>query len=171
MTSQRSIRELFSTYVSTLAELRKREVIRSANNPVADYAELLFMRAFNLNPAPGSTKGYDASDEFGRKYEIKGRRPTSDQPSRQLSALRELDKKHFDFLGGVLFAEDFSVLRACLIPHTQVLALSTYTSHTNSWRFLLRDSVWQVDGVIDATEALRGAEAELDTPAAYPTER
>ncbi len=50
------------------------------------------------------------------RYQIKGRRITRDNPSRQLSALRDLAKDNFDFLAGVLFAEDFGVIRAAIIP-------------------------------------------------------
>jgi hypothetical protein len=156
---QTSTRDLFNLYVATLSELRDRGVTRSTNNPVADYAELLFKDALCLDRTPKSTKGHDATDKAGRKYEVKGRRMTAHNTSRQLSALRSLDKKHFDFLGGVLFRADFSVLRACLVPHEQVLANATYRSHTNSWIFHLRDSVWELSGVIDVTAKLQEAEA------------
>ena len=155
---QTPTRELFKLYVATLSELRDRGVTRSTNNPIADYAELLFESALCFHRTPKSTKGHDATDRAGLKYEIKGRRLTAHNTSRQLSALRGLDKKHFDFLGGVLFRADFSVLRACLIPHDQVLAHATYRSHTNSWIFHLRDSTWGLPGVIDVTAQLQAAE-------------
>jgi hypothetical protein len=45
------------------------------------------------------------------KYEIKGRRPTPANPSRQPSDLRGLTNHHFDYLVGVFFAPDLRVLR------------------------------------------------------------
>lgn len=143
---------------ATLTELRLRGVTRSTNNPIADYAELLFERALRLKRAERSTKGYDALDHGGLKYEIKARRVTAQNSSRQLSALRGLDQKHFDFLGGVLFNENFSVHRACLVPHRRVLSNSTYVPQTNSWKFFLLDSVWALPGVVDVTAKLQKAE-------------
>jgi len=43
------------------------------------------------------------------------------QHSRQLSALRDLRSARFDFLAGVLFAEDYSVMRAAIIPYAVAL--------------------------------------------------
>jgi hypothetical protein len=152
-----STRALLGVFVAALAELRDRGVTRSTNNPIADYAERLFERALQLQLATKSTKGYDAPDGTGQKYEIKGRRITAHNKSRQLSSLRGLDQKHFTFLAGVLFNEDFSVLRACLIPHEQVLLVSKYNPHTNGWIFHLRDSVWTLPGAIDVTAKLQEA--------------
>lgn len=156
-----STRQLFSLFVGVLHELRSREIIRSTNNPIADYAELLCEKALSLQRAPKSTKGFDATDRSARKYEIKGRRVTGHNSSRQLSALRALNEEHFTFLAGVLFREDFSVLRGCLVPHKQVLDHSTYREHTNAWIFHLNDSVWELPGVIDITAELQGAERAL----------
>ena len=61
----------------------------------------------------------------------------------------------FDFLSGLLFNEDFTVMRAALIPHAAALKRSTYVEHTNSHRFLLRDNVWEARGVREVTKELR----------------
>jgi hypothetical protein len=156
--TKKSTQELFALFGAALTELKNRGVTRSTNNPIADYAELLFEKALRLQRAPPSTKGYDALDRAGRKYEIKGRRVTAHNSSRQLSALRGLDQKPFDFMGGVLFNEDFSVFRACLVPHEQVLSNSAFVHQTNSWKFFLLDSVWDLPGVVDVTAKLRKAE-------------
>jgi hypothetical protein len=149
-------------FAGCLDELKRRGVTRSTNNPVADYAEFLFQNALSLKLCPKSTKGYDATDTHGRKYEIKGRRLTSHNTSRQLSAIRGLDENHFDFLAGVLFGADFTVQKACLVPHDQVSILSAYREHTNSWILHLRDSVWTKPGVIDVTQDLVKAQVEHD---------
>jgi hypothetical protein len=146
--------ELLALFSEVLDELRRRETIRSTNNPVADYAESLVSRALSLALAPKSSTGYDAVDALGRRYEIKGRRPTKQNPSRQLSAIRGLKAKHFSFLAGVLFAEDFSVHRACLIPYETVKQLAVYREHVNAWILHLRDSVWSAPGVQDITEPI-----------------
>jgi hypothetical protein len=155
-----SVSELLRLFVQVLDDLRRRDVIRSTNNPIADYAEFLFERALDLTRAPKSTKGYDAVDPSGRRYEIKARRITSHNRSRQLSAIRGLDHAHFTFLAAVLFREDFTVWKACLIPYDTVLNHSKYIQHTNSWKFDLRDDVWTLPGVTDVSDPVMQAERE-----------
>jgi hypothetical protein len=66
----------------------------------------------------------------------------------------------FDYLAGVLFREDFQVSKACLVPVAQVRTHSEYIRRTNSWRFLLRDSVWDLPGVIDISSDVAAAQSE-----------
>lgn len=54
--------------------------------------------------------------------------------------------------------ENYRVLRAALIPHAVVLEFATRVEHTNSWRFMLRDSVWLVPSVVDVTSKLQRIE-------------
>jgi hypothetical protein len=151
-------RELLTLYGHVLEQLRERGTIRSTNNPVADYAEALCVRALGVTLATKSTRGHDGIDREGRRIEIKGRRLTPHNPSRQLSAIRALKDRHFDFLAGVLFDAGFGVLKACLIPYDVVASASTYVPGTNSWRFLLRDGVWKLPGVIDVTAQIKKAQ-------------
>ncbi|MGF6313476.1 hypothetical protein ABIB82_007850 [Bradyrhizobium sp. i1.8.4] len=80
-------------------ELRRRGVIRSSNNPVGDLAEHLFCRAFGWKQAPNSMRDADATDGAEVRYQIKGRRLTSHNRSRQLGALRDLPAQGFDVQG------------------------------------------------------------------------
>ena len=153
----RSTRELLTLFGETLGELRRRNVIRSNNNPVADYAERIAADALGLTLVSRSTAGYDAIDTQGGRFEIKGRRRTPENRSTQLSAIRGLDKNHFDFLIGILFEDDFSVQRACLVPIHVVRLVSAYRAHVNAWVLHLRDSLWEVDGVKDVTAEIRKA--------------
>ena len=113
-----SVKELLSLYAHSLEELRRRGAVRSTNNPAADYAEFLVSKALGLSVAGKSNSGFDATGPDGSRYQIKARRITRHNSSRQLSFIRGLgeDKRPFDHLAGVLFNEDFSVLRACLVP-------------------------------------------------------
>ncbi len=149
--------DLFALYAAVLEELRRRQVIRSTNNPAADYAEFLVVKALGLHLAPKSTTGYDATDPNGKRYEIKGRRLTAHNKSRQLSAIRGLPEHHFAYLAGVLFAEDFSVLRACLVPVDMVEKEATYRKHIDGWILHLRDALWDRPGVQDITERVKAA--------------
>ena len=151
-----SASELLAAHAQITDELRQRGVTRSANNPAGDYAEHLFCRAFGWRQADNSVKSYDAIDDRGgTRFQIKSRRLTAANTSRQVSALRGLDGDCFDFLAGVLFNKDFSVYRAAIIPHSVVLANAKYGAHTNSWRFFLRDGLWETAEVVDVTKQLR----------------
>lgn len=159
--SKLSVIELLETYASILKELKSRGIVHSTNNPVANYSELLVCRALGLHGMTESNKGYDAKDDRGHKYEIKGRRLTSENPSRQLSVLRELGNGHFDYLVGVLFSENFRVDKGCVIPHELVLERAKYRTHTNAHIFHLVDDIWDKKGVRDITENLKKAEREI----------
>ena len=76
--------------------------------------------------------------------------------------IRDLDG--FDVLAAVLFDGVYRVVRAALIPGGVVRHRSTYTGHTNSYRFMLRDNVWDAPEVIDATARLRAILQRSDGP-------
>src|SRR5947209_7395503 len=87
-----TVPDLLGLYVSVLAELRRRKVVRTSNNPVGDYAEWLVADRLNLALTNNSNAGYDAVDVNGLRYQIKSRRLTPENPSTQLGAIRDLDK-------------------------------------------------------------------------------
>jgi hypothetical protein len=128
---------------------------RSANSPTGDLAEYLFCKAFGWRQAGQSHANIDAIGPDGRRYQIKGRRITRYNSSRQLSAIRDLAAEHFDFLAGVLFNEDYSIMRAALIPYAIALQRASFVERTNSHRFLLRDDIWNAPDVRDVTTELR----------------
>jgi hypothetical protein len=159
-----SVRDLLQTYCDVMAELRKREVLRSSNNPVADFSELLFCRAFGWNREGASATGFDAICSKGLRYQIKGRRLTAENPSRQLSFIRRLPEHQFDLLAGVLFHSGFQIQRAALIPHEVVEERARYSKHANAWLFDLKDEVWGAPGVVDVTESLLSTFQQIDSP-------
>ncbi len=89
-------RALLFLFADVMEELRRRDVVRSSNNPVADYTEWLVARSLSLKLRPGSSTGFDAEDKDGKRYEIKGRRLTEHNgvhatqchPRARLAALR-----------------------------------------------------------------------------------
>ena len=153
-----STSDLLTLYARIINELRSRGLTRSANSPVGDLAEYLFCKAFNWEQAGNSKANLDAVDSEGNRYQIKARRLTQHNTSRQLSAIRNLHGNHFDMLAGVLFTEDFGVLRAALVPRTIVIDRARFQQSTNSHRFLLQDNVWDMQGVRDVTEELRAVD-------------
>jgi len=156
-----SVPELLQTYCDVMDELRLREIVRSSNNPVADYSELLFCRAFSWTRQGGSNLGFDAVCSKSARYQIKGRRLTPSNRSTQLSFIRRLPDKQFDFLAGVLFHNGFVIKRGALIPHAIVEARARFSEHAKAWLFELKDEVWTEPGVVDVTADLRSAAEQL----------
>ncbi|MCC6914151.1 MAG: hypothetical protein IT566_10655 [Rhodospirillaceae bacterium] len=137
-------------------ELRRRGIVRSANNPTGDLAEYIFCKAYNWDREGNSKAGFDATcKRTKKKYQIKARRVTSRNKSRQLSAIRELDACHFDFLAGIIFNERYEVARAIIVPHSAIRGRCTYVEHTNSHKLLLHDDVWKLPGAKDVTRKLQ----------------
>jgi hypothetical protein len=156
--SQLSPLALLALHARVSEELRTRGITRSSNNPTGDLAEYLFCKAFSWNQAGNSNANIDAVGPDGNRYQIKGRRITKFNKSRQLSAIRDFEGGHFDFLAAILFAEDYTVLRGAIIPRAVVEARAVFVKHTNSHKFILRDDVWDALGVSDVTTDLRAVQ-------------
>ncbi len=159
--SDRPADSLLRLFVRTLDELQRRKLIRSGNNPVADYAENVAARALRLTLAPNSRAGYDGTDAEGCRYQIKARRVTSKNKSRQLSVIRNLEQRPFDRLVGIIFNAEFCVLRACIVPVETVQQLARHSRHQNGHLFFLKDRVWNEPGVDDVTAQFQGAANEV----------
>jgi hypothetical protein len=149
---------LLRLHAGVLEELRRRGVVRSSNNPVADLAEHLATIAFRLKLAPKSARGYDASGR-GLRFQVKARRLTPHNRSRQLGFFRGLDdaERPFDVLIGMLFEADFTVYRAAWVPFGIVKLRASPVEYVKASRFILADSVWAIPGVRDVTGIFRGA--------------
>lgn len=152
-----SVMELLRLHGAVLNELRRREIVRTSNSPVGDYAELLFATAFGWTLESSSAAGHDATDKDGVRYQIKSRRLTKANGSRQLSFLRRLPEKKFDVLAAVLFDSRYRVQRAILLPHEGLEPRCRYSAHANGWLFRLEDSCWAMPGARDVTEEVRTA--------------
>ena len=156
--------ELLTFQARIADELRSRGIARTSNNVTGDLAEYLFCLAFGWAPAANSNAHIDAIDKGGARYQIKGRRITRHNASRQLGALRDLAGQHFDFLAAVLFAEDYRVMRAAIVPRAVVKERAAFVKRTNSHKFFLRDDVWSAAGVRDVTRELTDAAGALERP-------
>lgn len=149
--------ELLALHCQVMGLLRERNVVRSANNPVADYTESLVAKALGATLVTASQAGYDAVGPDGTRYQVKGRRLTVANGSTQLSAIRNLDKAPFDHLAAVVYDANLAVLYAGLIPLSVVQQLGRYRAHTNSHTLHFRRSVLALDGVVDITDRVRAA--------------
>lgn len=154
--------ELLVLYDALLCELRDRQITRSSNNPVADYSEWLASRALGLTLQGRSTTGFDGVCAEGCRYEVKGRRRTPQNTSVQLSQIRGLDKKHFDYLIGIIYRSDFTIEYAGKIPHVVVSERAKYNVHTNASILHFKPDILEDVRVIDITEMIRAASQGQD---------
>lgn len=150
-----SIRDLLQLNAGIGDELRAREICRTSNSPVGDVAEFLFHRTFGWTLETNSKAGFDAVCPKLGKIQIKSRRVSVHNPSRQAGDIRNLDKRLFDYLAGVVFDHAYNVHVAMLIPHNLVVELATAIHHTRSSRIYLRDDLLSVSGVRDLTVEVR----------------
>lgn len=146
--------ELLQLHASIIDELKRREVVRTKNNPIGDYAEWLVAKALNLQLARNSSAGYDGKDINGIKYQIKARRITPENKSSQLSAIRNLSGKDFDELVGLIFDEKYQILVAVQIPHEVVKEYAEYREHVNGHILHLRGKVLEDIRVKDIRNVL-----------------
>lgn len=86
--SEMSVLNPLKLLSSIIDELKRREVVRTKNNPLGDYTEWLVSKALELKLSSNSSAGYDALDKNDLRIQIKGRRITPENESRQLSAIR-----------------------------------------------------------------------------------
>ena len=156
--SKMSLRELERLHAQIMHEFRRRGVPRSGANLTAELARFLFCAAYGWREAPAREKGYSAVGVEGERVLIRGRRLRRRNPSRQLSAIRDLGA--FDTLAAVLLDEDYRVLRAALIPHAVVREWCSFLRGTNGCRFTLSNDVWHDARVVDATGILRAVESK-----------
>jgi len=135
-------KELLELYGKLMEELRRRKLVRSSNNPVSDYAEKIVCEKLGLSLQKKSSKGYDAIDEnTGTKYQIKARRLTNHNKSRQLGVIRNLDQNLFDFLIAVIFNESFEPIEIWRIPQATIPKYARYSQHQNGHILVLTGKV------------------------------
>jgi hypothetical protein len=149
-----SDQQLLQTYAAILEELRVRGIARTSNNPVADYTEWLVCSKLGLRQQANSTAGFDASAEDGTRFEIKSRRVTRHNSSVQLSAIRNLKARNFEYLIGVIYEADFSIRYAAKVPHELIADNSRFSRHSNAHFLNLTGSVLGLEEVEDITSVL-----------------
>ncbi len=155
-----STSELLSSYREVLAELRRREIVRTGNAPTGDYAETLVKVAFSGELAPNSEKSWDVRTPDEEKIQVKSRLlddPTKSK-QRQLSPIRSWG---FDSLVIVLFDSTYRVWKAVKVPADLVRGTGTHSDWVNGELIIARDSLLSHDKAQDVTELLRTTAASL----------
>lgn len=133
--------QLLQQQAAIIDELIKRGVVRTRNNPVADYGEYVVAQALNLDLQNNSHTGFDAADSKGVRFQIKARRITPERKSKQLGVIRNLKKKDFDYLIAVIFNHDFNVDSCYKIPIGIIAKYSRYSKHQNGHILILKGAI------------------------------
>ncbi len=145
--------ELLQFHSDAIAELRRRGVVRTKDNPIGGYAEWLVCKRLGLEQVQGvAQKSFDACDSNGKRYQIKGRR--SEANSVAFSPNRKLDQHGFDFLIAVIFHENYSVRLAVKVPYAEVCKVARYARWVNGHVPRLTNSSVDLAGVEDITKGM-----------------
>lgn len=139
--SELTDKELLQLQASATNELKGRGIVRTQNNPLGDYTEWLVAKALDLKLQANSKTGYDGVSKDGVRIQIKGRRVTPTNNSRQLSAIRKYVEKDFDALAAVIYDEHFNIIEALLIPHEVVGEYASYCEHVNAHILILKGPI------------------------------
>ena len=151
---RKSIKQLLQTHSSIIEELKSRGTLRTKNNPVGDFSEWLISTSLGLALENNSKAGYDATDKKKIRYLIKGRRITPENKSTQLGVIRDLDKKKFDYLIGIIFNKDYEVLYAAQIPHVVVGKIANYKEHQNGHIMHLKPEIFDDKRIRNITKLI-----------------
>ena len=144
--------ELLRRHGEIIAELKRRNVVKTKNNPVGDYTEWLVRGRLELEAADNNTKAFDACDPQRVRYQIKGR--SSNASSVRFSPVRNLAEHGFDFVIAVVFNEDYSVRLALKVSYEAVCALAQYQALVNGHILTVTSDTVEQDGVEDITRLL-----------------
>jgi hypothetical protein len=133
--------ELLQLQAAATKELHARGIVRTQNNPLGDYTEWLVAKALGLELQANSKAGYDGISKDGMRVQIKGRRVSTKNNSRQLGAIRKYAERDFDALAAVIYDEHFNVIEALLIPHEVVGEYAPYRGHVNAHILVLKGPI------------------------------
>ena len=146
--------DLMGLYSDLLDTLKSKQVTRTYNSPVGDYAEWLVAKKMKLQLETNSKKGYDAKSEDGIRYQVKSRWEKNGKSQRQLNVIRNLEQDDFDTLIAVIFDDDFSVKLACSIPKEVIKDYARFNRHQNGYLLSIRDKILIDRRVLDIRHIL-----------------
>jgi hypothetical protein len=148
-----SFNEIFELY-ARIRQWAQERGFWGQGNIVGSYTEHLVAQALNLKLMPAANPGFDALDEQGLKYQIKGL-----FNSVNLWAGWKSEEKlaAFDYLVCVIFDDAGQVLRANIVPGEIARDVAVFGAQRMWWIYFKQD-LWQRDGVTDIADRLRNTE-------------
>lgn len=154
----KSVTEIMKLYSDVLDELKKRNVIRTFNSPVGDYAEWLVCKVLELELVPNSKKGHDAVGPDGKRFQIKSRLERSGEKQRQLGVIRNFNNDEFDEfdeLIAIIFDEDFSVKEAYKVKKPEISKYSVRNNYQNGHILHMKGQILEDTNVENITVRFR----------------
>ena len=148
-------KELLVYTFEIMNELKERGIIRTKNNPIADYCEWLVANKFEWILENSSKVGYDVVDASGLRVQIKCRVVGSGSNSRQLGVIRKLDENTFDYLIAILFDEKVEVISAYKISKELIKEYAKFSAHQNGHILSLKGDLLADKQIRDITQALK----------------
>ncbi|HST88065.1 MAG TPA: hypothetical protein VLJ14_06775, partial [Ktedonobacterales bacterium] len=128
---------LIHSYTAARQELKGLGVLRSERNLQGDYAEWLAAELLGLRlAASGVQKGYDATDDDGRRYQIKAR-IVPDLRQHSSFNFREFDptRKSFDVFLGVFLSPTLDLLGLIRVSWEAVRDIGVGPTHDFRFRW------------------------------------
>ena len=158
--STRRVGDLLAGYALTLAELRRRGVVRSNNAPAGDYAEWLVAKALGGELADAfAEKSWDVRLPTGDRIQVKAR--VTSTPLRrgqiQTSPFRSWNFESAAFV--LLGAEDYRVVRGVLVPTAIVQEHARWRAHVNGHVVMMTSALLNHKVAADITASLNEAAA------------
>lgn len=147
--------DLLKLNSTILQELKKRNVIRTLNNPIADYCEWLVAKKFDWKLENSSKSGYDCIDDKKKRVQIKCRKIESKNASKQLGIIRNLDKNPFDYLIAIIFSNDYEVIEAYKISKKLIRKYSRISDHQNGLILSLKGEILNDKELVNITNSLK----------------
>lgn len=118
---KRSTRELLALWAAIMRELRRRKIVRTANNPIGDIAEALVAAHFDGERKGFSHAGWDVSTPDGERLEVKGIRFAEVRTRSNLSPIPSSSTYTAAIV--VVFDENLRVTEALRVPRATVESL------------------------------------------------
>ncbi len=115
---KRSTRDLLALWGAIMSELRRRDVVRTANNPIGDIAEALVAEHFRGVRQSFSNAGWDVSTTDGQRLEVKGIRLDEVRTRSNLSPIPATST--YTAVVVVIFDEALRVTEALLVRRANV---------------------------------------------------
>lgn len=147
-------KELMIYNSKIMNELKTREIIRTKNNPIADYCEWLVAKKFGWELQNSSNAGFDVIDSDGLRVQIKCRTLEKGKGTRQLGVIRKLDNDTFDYLIALLFDESIEVVHGYKISKDLIKQYSKFSEHQNGHILYLKGDLLNDKKLINITQNL-----------------
>ncbi len=142
------LRELLVAYLYAMERLRPYGI-----ESIADFAEFLFASALGGERVGRGKKGHDVIVPKMGRVQVKERRLPADGRKEERLHLKNMECSSCDFLGAVIFENDFGIKKATLVPHK--IVWQVILRHPDPERKVRFDLIAGLPGAEDMTERLR----------------